>query len=185
MQCQNGEVYFLIPFLLINQRKHPHLFYFKDITGNKRLGLQYLSFCIQTINWGAQSCHCYLALTKSVLLMASSGNKSTERFAGSSPSFAVSAAAETPRHHRISPWTRAACPPTPSKDNLLLGLGQQQLAGNICTVALPQLIVLIYWLLFHLHTLKFILSFSFSTHNTHRRKMSQKSHTRITFQGIL
>lgn len=139
MPCQNREVYFLIPLLLINQRKHSHLFYFKDRTGNKRLALQYLFFCIQTINWCAQSCHCYLALTKSVLLMTSSGSKSTERFAGGSPSFAISAAAEIHRHRRISSWTRAA-----SKDNLLLGLGQQQLAGNICTAAFSQLIVLIY-----------------------------------------
>lgn len=109
MPCQNREVYFLIPLLLINQRKHSHLFYFKDRTGNKRLALQYLFFCIQTINWCAQSCHCYLALTKSVLLMTSSGSTSTERFAGGSPSFAISAAAEIHRHRRISSWTRAAC----------------------------------------------------------------------------
>lgn len=142
MPCQNREVYFMIPLLLINQRKHSHLFYFKDRTGNKRLALQYLFFCIQTINWCAQSCHCYLALTKSVLLMTSSGSKSTERFAGGSPSFAISAAAEIHRHVGFPPGPGQ--PVTPSKDNLLLGLGQQQLAGNICIAAFSQLIVLIY-----------------------------------------
>lgn len=131
----------LLFFLLFmkSEINPPPAFCLKDVTGNKWLCLQYPSFRSPTINWSAQSCHSYLALTKFVLFITSLGSKSFVEFAGGSPKFAVIC-----RCCPIATEEESSCvahsldtrPLAPDKDNFLCGLGQQQqLAGNICTAA--------------------------------------------------
>lgn len=82
-----------------------------------------------------------------------------------------------------APW--AVCLLTPNRTTFSRGLGQQQLPGNLHAAAvLPELIVLMYWLLVYLRTFKYVLLFSFPTHNTQRRKTSPKKSYQNNLSGL-